>query len=106
MTARKRRPLTWLAWTAVAIAASLDYTLFAAAGSQAPAWLHLWCSAGSPPGGSQGAGGANGALAAAVEGLRVHWPHLLPIPIATGTLAYLRRASVRHATAQRRSPVA
>jgi hypothetical protein len=98
MLSPKSRTLAYLSLVVLALGAAGDLVLVTAQGSQAPGWAHWWCSASglhtSAPHG-QATAGLVGTMLGFLEALAPHWPHILPIFVALGTLVYLRRANAR-----------
>jgi hypothetical protein len=97
MLGSKARALTYLSLAAVALAGAGDLALVTARGSQAPGWAHWWCSASGlhPSRHGQVTAGPTGTLLGFLKAVAPHWPHILPIFVALGTLVYLRRADAR-----------
>lgn len=85
----------------VALVATLSLILESVAvvllGGETPSWSHWLCS----PSTIHSAhavlsGGVGAALSGSLTLLAVHWPHLVPIPLAVATLVYLHRANARY----------
>lgn len=86
----------------VALVATLSLLLESVAvvllGGEAPSWSHWLCSPSTIHSAQHAVlgGGVGAALSGSLKLLAVHWPHLVPIPLAVATLVYLHRANARY----------
>lgn len=77
-----------------------EWSVLLAYASQTPTWVHWLCSPSAlHPSVLHIGKGLGGLLTRTLNALGVllpHWPHILPILVALGTLVYLWRANVRY----------
>jgi len=99
--ARLRRASLLLALGVTTWAFTLRPLLSTASGARAPAWSHWWCSPAALSSAAHTVR-ASGLMAGLITAFEVHWPHFLPLLLASGTLVYLWRANTRYRIIERR----